>query len=123
MGKVKKYKASQQRASGFFIAIVLFSAILSSPAVALAEEVKHPAELTNWAYAVFQGSGIYKINDRTIGVLSLPFSYSLNSADLKKGEGALEITYPIVLGMYDFDIRKYGFDHLGDRFGTISLIP
>ena len=123
MKKMSDYNAIQCRFRYLTLALMLFLVILSFPSVALAEDVKHPAELTNWAYAVFQGSGVYKINDRTIGVLSLPFSYSLNSAELKKGEGALEITYPIVLGMYDFDIRKYGFDHLGDRFGTISLIP
>ncbi len=114
---------SLRRNLSILIMVVVSAITLYTSSVVSAEDLEHPAELTNWAYAAFQGSGIYKISDRTIGVLSLPLSYSLDPNEFMQGKGILEITYPIILGVYDFDVTKYGFDHLADRLGTVSFVP
>ncbi|MEN8140291.1 MAG: hypothetical protein ABFR97_03610 [Thermodesulfobacteriota bacterium] len=80
-------------------------------------------EMANWAYAAFQGTGVYRIGESTMGVLALQFSSEVDPGWLDEGQGVLEITYPVIIGVYDFDVREHGFSNLQERLGTLSLVP
>jgi hypothetical protein len=68
-------------------------------AVSPARAVDEPADVINYAYSSWIGSGFYKIGDRTVYLLRGPFSYTLREADSEKW-GA-QLLLPATIGFHD----------------------
>jgi hypothetical protein len=68
-------------------------------AVSPARAVDEPADVINYAYSSWIGSGFYKIDDRTVYLLRGPFSYTLREAD--SGKWGAQLLLPATIGFHD----------------------
>ena len=75
----------------------------------------------SYSYAVFIGTGYYKLDDRRLFVLSIPVSWQLR--ELKPDQMGIELLLPVAIGIQNFDDLD---DFLGfqlDDVQTISFVP
>jgi hypothetical protein len=76
---------------------------------------------TSYSYAVFIGTGLYKLDDRKIFVLRIPVSWQLR--ELKPDQMGVKLLMPLAIGIQNFDKLE---DFLGFQLGdvqTISFVP
>jgi hypothetical protein len=105
------------------IAPPLLLGVLLPPATALAQirEAQTPEELINWYYAAVFGTGVYQAGDRTVGVVQLPFAYTLQPASAA-GWG-VRLILPLTFGFYDFRLDDLTEGDLPESVSTASLLP
>jgi len=83
-------------------------------------EQDDPEELLHFAYSSLFGSGYYKVGERSVGVVELPFSIETKVA----GEDHLygfKWLLPISFGLHSFDPDDILED--SDRVSTLSFVP
>jgi len=79
-----------------------------------------PATL-NYAFATQLGSGIYRINDRTVQVYRLSGPIRLREGEF--GHWGLRLYIPVTFGFYSFKIEDVVESGLPDQLGTLALVP
>jgi hypothetical protein len=79
-----------------------------------------PENLLHYSYSTVFGSGYYKVGDRSVGILQLPFSIEQRAA----GEGSrygIKWLLPVSIGLHSFDLDDIVEDD--DRVSTFSFVP
>jgi hypothetical protein len=77
------------------------------------------ASLTNFAFANYIGTGLYRAADQEVSVLNLPFSYT------PEQQSGYQMTWrlPIALGYYNFDFDEIDEDILPHNADTVTFAP
>lgn len=99
---------------------LLLLGLLTTPA-ALAEKTRNmiQGELTDWYFANTFGTGVYRIGDRTVTILTLPLSYTLREPD--DDRWGIRLKLPLSLGLYSLDNAVD--DVLNRNFATFAAMP
>jgi len=103
---------------------VLFALINSPPS--RADAADNSAEVVNYAYSAIIGTGFYKVADRDIYVVRMPFSGRGREANAPQdGSRPYEIRWllPVTLGLYDFDPGDIEELPGAGNIGTITALP
>lgn len=76
-------------------------------------------ELTDFAFANYIGSGIYRASGREVAALNIPFSYT------PQDQLGYKMTWrlPVSLGYYDFDFDDIGDEILPHKADTLTFVP
>lgn len=77
--------------------------------------------VVNFAFATRLGSGIYSVSGRTLQIYRLPFSYTVRSAD--EGDFGIELTLPVTLGFFDFELQDIDDGDLPTSVDSLSFVP
>jgi hypothetical protein len=93
----------------FFTAIALQGSIVD-PALAQADG----EDFFNYAYAIWLGSGYYKVGEQTVWILRAPFSYKLREAE--ENQWGLKLQLPVVFGFHEFDV-------IPETLTTAAFVP
>jgi len=78
------------------------------------------ADLAHYSYATLLGTGIYKLDDRTVTVIRLPIGWTFREPTADKYGIALKV--PTAVGLYNYDV----IDDLipdSEHLSTISVMP
>jgi hypothetical protein len=75
----------------------------------------------NYAFATQLGSGIYRVNDRTVQVYRLSGPIGLRDPGI--GRWGIVLRLPVTFGFYDFKIEDVVDTGLPDKLGTLALVP
>lgn len=100
--------------------IFFFSAILSclllwkNAAAVVPEDV-------NYGFATYLGSGIYTAAGQDVQVYQIPLAYEFFSMDEKNW--GLELTLPLTLGFYNFQLSDIVEEGFPDDISTFSFVP
>jgi len=76
--------------------------------------------LVHFSYATLLGTGVYRLDDRTVAVFRVPLSWTVREA--VPGKFGIDIKLPVAVGLHNFDL----FEDLipdGDQLSTISVVP
>ena len=87
---------------------------------AAAQVTRQTKELPHVAYGAIFGTGIYNINDRTVTLFRIPFSYQIR--DLTEDDFGIKLRLPVTISLSDFDFD----DILGverDDASSIGFVP
>jgi len=77
------------------------------------------SESVDWYYATTFGTGVYKIGDRTVTMVRLPFERDVREPD--DGTWGIRLKLPVTLG---FQTLSNAFeDFLNRNVATISVMP
>lgn len=68
----------------------------------------------NYAYAIWLGSGYYRVGEQTVWIFRAPFSYKLREAD--ENQWGLTLHLPVIVGFHEFDV-------LPDTLTTAAFVP
>jgi len=98
----------------FFSAIILFVFISVQSFAAVLEDV-------NYGFATYLGSGIYSAAGQDVQIYQIPFSYQIYDSK-EKGYG-LNLTLPVTLGFYDFNLSDIINDGFPEEISTFSFVP
>ena len=79
--------------------------------------------VANYAYSIFVGTGRYRIDDRTIYVLRLPFTFQLREPDFPNNGLGLRLIAPVSVGITDFEDFKNLPELDIDSLQTVSFAP
>lgn len=113
-----------RRQSQFLVAATLFASLfllLSSRVPAQTAGTPDSRGDASYSYAVFVGTGLYRLDDRQIFVLRIPVSWQLR--ELEPDQMGVKLLLPVAIGIQNFDNLD---DLLGFQFDdvqTISFVP
>ena len=79
-----------------------------------------PENLLHYSYSTVFGSGYYKVGDRSVGILQLPFSIEQRVAG-EDGRYGIKWILPVSIGLHSFDLDDVLED--SDRVSTLSFVP
>ncbi len=97
------------------------TALILSSSELTADSPDDDRSVVNYAYAVFFGTGTYKVNDQRAFVIRAPFSYGVRGPSPE--DPGIKLLLPALVGFYDYD-RDSAFE--GDTPGdaaTLSFVP
>ena len=104
------------------------SALLVALSLALAPQARaqqllsgEEQDLANAAFATQLGSGVYSVSGRTLQIYRLPFDYTVR--DTSPSKFGIELTLPVTLGFYDFELRDVAEEGLPTGIDSLSLVP
>jgi hypothetical protein len=104
-----------------FLLLVLIAAAHAPVARAQSLLSRDEQNVANFAFATQLGSGVYSVSGRTLQIYRLPFSRTLKSAD-DSGFG-IELTLPVTLGFYDFELQDVGDGDIPTDVDALSFVP
>jgi hypothetical protein len=79
--------------------------------------------VSNFAYSIFVGTGVYEINDRTIYVFRAPLSFDLTEIDVDNDHiMRVRLLLPVVVGMTQFDDDDIE-DFNAEDIQSFSIVP
>ena len=101
----------------------LLLAPLLLPGLALAQSRQATSEeqLINWYYAAVFGTGVYRSGDRTVSVVQIPFSHTLQARNGE--EYGIKLTLPVSFGFYDFRFNELLDGSVPQSVSTMSVFP
>ena len=106
----------------FLIAIVVFSVCIGRTVAQAPTSVVFDA-VPNYSYAVFVGSGIYRLDDRKIFIARMRFSRTWTEPDAESGSPGIRFLLPVTVGITNFE----DFDDIPnlvvDDLATLSFVP
>ena len=76
--------------------------------------------LVHFSYATLLGTGIYRLDDRTVTIFRIPLGWSIREAAPDKF--GIDFKLPVAIGFYDFDVLE-DLVPIGDQLSTISVAP
>ena len=92
--------------------------------VAFAALAGEDVGVTNYAYAVFVGTGKYAIDDRDLYIFNAPLVFDLYDADSEvENEVRFRLLAPIAIGVTDFETVEDFPDLDIDSLQTLSFVP
>jgi len=96
--------------TGLVLLTVLLTPTLQ--AAQLSEHDQEHGELINFAFATWMGTGVYRVADRSVAVLNVPFYYSLREATTE--QWGVELKLPVAVGSHSFedlalDVQSFTF--------------
>lgn len=106
-------RASLQRTSLLCVAAAAMWLLSHGPA-----EAQQIDEVPSYAYAVFAGTGFYKLDDREVFVLRVPARYQFRAPTTDKF--GIKLLLPITAGIHDIDNLE---DFNVDNLATIAFVP
>jgi hypothetical protein len=87
-------------------------------------DIQEEEGVPNYAYSVFAGTGVYKIDDRRIYILRVPMKFDLKKIDYEAGEKyGLRLLLPVSVGITDFEDAEGLPDFGVDDLHTFSTAP
>ena len=93
------------------------------PVVGAAQEkssLQDPGVLVHYSYATLMGTGYYRLDDRSVAILSVPFNFQLREQELDRF--GIRLVVPTAVGLHNFDlddVTEIDFDDLA----TVSIVP
>lgn len=102
----------------FMLVLVLSNAISASKAYCADQS---DAELINFAFANYLGTGFYTSGGGDVFILSIPLSSTIRP--MTSNDPGWVITYPVTLGIANIDQIIGGETPTLDNVGTISVVP
>ena len=103
----------------FFCLLVIYFYGLS--AVYAAAHVVERQNLFDWYYSAVFGTGAYRIGERDVFVITVPFDKQLRAASEEKYEVMLRL--PITAGFYDYKIEDIGDLEIPTDVATLTFFP
>jgi hypothetical protein len=76
--------------------------------------------LVHFSYATLLGTGVYRLDDRTVTIFRMPLGWTVREATPEKY--GINIDLPVAIGLHDFDILE-DLIPVGDQLSTISAVP
>jgi len=76
--------------------------------------------LVHFSYATLLGTGVYRLDDRTVAVFRAPLGWSIREPTADKF--GIDFKLPVAVGFYDFDVLE-DLIPAGDQLSTISVAP
>lgn len=101
--------------------LVLGIAVPGGAAAQTTRQAQNTEALINWYYAAVYGTGVYTAGDRTVGVVQLPFAYTIRPASAQ--EWGIKLTLPVSFGFYDFDVDDLVEGNVPQSVSTVSVLP
>lgn len=96
--------------------LILICSILFPATLAAADKV----DLSNYAYSIYLGSGVYSAADRDVGTLNIPLKFQL--IPMREGYWGLNLNLPFAIGIYNF--KGLPLDGpVPDRVETLTILP
>ena len=77
-------------------------------------------DLIHYSYAALFGTGVYRLDDRTVTMLRIPVSYKIREPDGRRP--GIRLRAPVTLGLHKFDFDSI-FDIFDEDLSTISVVP
>jgi hypothetical protein len=102
------------------VAVIALCAYVS-PAQAQSQSGNANPGVINWWHSATFGTGVYASGSRSVTVLQLPFSHSINSVD-ENGYG-LKFKVATTFGFYDYNVGSAFNGNIPDRISTFSVLP
>ncbi len=109
------------RSSGFLrLMILLLACIGTASAPARAQErAQTPAQLIDWYYAATFGTGVYRVGERTVTMVKLPFGYEVRPGTDE--QWGVRLKLPVTAGFYN--LSNAVNDVLSRNFATLAVMP
>ena len=101
------------------IVVFLIILLFCHPPTTLAQETDD--DVLHYAYSVVLGTGVYRVGDRTVTIINLPFSYEMRSLD--DHPLGIRFLFPLSFGFHDFDFSDVTDTGLPERVGTLTFVP
>ena len=105
------------------IAVFVLAVVLVTTGQAQTTPIDELEGIPSYSYAIFTGTGFYKLNDRRLLVLRAPFSWRIRDREPETGQMSIKLLLPMALGITDFekisDIPELDVDSLA----TLSFVP
>ncbi len=76
--------------------------------------------LVHFSYATLLGTGVYRLDDRTVTIFRLPLGWRLRDATPEKF--GINIDIPVAVGFHDYEVFEDVIP-IGDQLSTISVVP
>jgi hypothetical protein len=97
--------------------LVVVAAVVAPPGARAQQE----ADLVDWYYAAAFGTGVYKVDDKTVAIFGVEGTHTL--LEPEGDSWGLRLLFPVTLGLYDFDLSRILEEDLSTRVGTASFLP
>ena len=106
------------------LAVARFLVVAVAVAVGVTAQTLAGAPVNGLPYAFAHrlGSGIYTVENRTIQIYSLAFSYGIREPSPESRWG-MRLTFPVTVGFYDFEIEDILETGLPKHASTVSIVP
>lgn len=78
-------------------------------------------DLVHYSYATLLGSGIYRLDDRTIAILRIPLGWQIREPTSDKP--GIRFVLPTAVGLHNYDFLDDFFPDLDEQLTTISVVP
>lgn len=106
------------------VLIVLLSCLLLPGAGKAQQQIvripEESGDLVHFSYATLLGTGIYRLDDRSVSILRVPLEWELREATPEKF--GLKLSLPIAVGFYNFGLLE-DIIPVGDQLSTLSVAP
>jgi len=77
-------------------------------------------DLVHFSYATLLGTGIYKLDDRTVTIFRIPLGWTLRDSTPEKF--GINLNLPVAVGFFDYEALD-DLIPLGDQLSTVSAVP
>jgi hypothetical protein len=79
-----------------------------------------PPRSVNYSYGAILGTGVYRLDDRTVGILRVPFSKRFREPTMTTF--GIKLLLPVTFGVHRYESDTPA-DIAGDRFASLSFVP
>ena len=80
-----------------------------------------PPGAIHFSYSALFGTGVYRLEDRTVATFRIPFQYRVR--DAQPGKAGILLTAPLTFGAHDFDLGSIIGILFENQYATASLVP
>ena len=75
----------------------------------------------HYSFATLFGSGVYKLENQTVGILRVPFGWQLRDATPE--QSGIRLVMPTAVGLHNYSLLDDLFPNLDEQLATISVVP
>ena len=115
----RKQETGKNACCRLIIVVLLVILLCCASLTTMAQEPDN--DVVNYAYSVVLGTGVYRVGDRTVTIIRLPFSYEMRSSD--DHPLGLRFLFPVTFGFHDFDFSDVIDTGLPERVATLTFVP
>jgi hypothetical protein len=105
---------------GLLLVLAITGGLVNAQQTRMVEIPEDTGNLVHFSYATLLGTGVYRLDDRTVTVFRLPLGWSIREPVPEKF--GIEFKLPVAVGFYDFDVLE-NLIPVGDQLSTISVAP
>jgi hypothetical protein len=117
--RVARGRPRARPAAALLGALAAGCACAVSSAARAQDVAQQPAQLIDWYYAATFGTGVYRVGDRTVTVVRLPFGTELRPP--AEDRWGIRLKLPVTAGLYN--LSNAVNDVLARNFATLSAMP